>query len=991
MRGYLLRALPVNDSANKHHDLNSLDALTGGAFTAPTSGDRAARLRDWLAKEPGAEELQAVFTEMSHRDKGAAKVLREKLDELRRAKGQDALAQEWLAKGEVLRDAPHINMADAMAWQRDAAKAGAPLSREPLSGLKTALAERVKAIEDLQHQTQVQREAAVLLAQRIEVLSTKPWQDAQAQRAGLQADLDRWVAQAQALAADAQWPSVDAKFAPALHTSTQQVRAVWTAFSEALALTEAAAADPSAPLPAVPAWAEQLRMARGGIAPTVAPAPKPDVARVDPTRQVKPSADKALIDQKRLELAQQAEALFKPAPTPKAAKPAAAKAQQPSEPAAVDALAPAVDALAPASAEDASFAHLHTDAASPVAASSEPEATLPTESIAHDPAHEPAVPAMPNDAAASQVPASDAPASDAPQAASHPEADAAIEPATQALAEPEWVPAMGGRKMQESLRNLRDAWKKIDKEAAPNPALWKRFDAACNRAHHVVDAWLKEARAQTAAHKAQRLALIEELKAWAAEHAQGPDWKGVARQLHQFAQRWRDSGHLSEKMFAELQPVWKAAIHAAHEPLEAVQKASLARRQGLIAEAQALGAAPTLRIDAVKALQQRWQEEAHTVVLDRKQEQKLWDAFRQPIDEAFARKSSVREQSQAALTPHDRAVLDASKALEAAIAKGDGAQIRAAMQVLEQVSRGELPPEPVKPAAPVAAPVVSADAQATAPAATSEADVSGDPAAHVSESEAGASDAASATSQAEPSDQAPPETEAAQAPAAPAPAPKPHKPVVAVRGDDRPGQKRTEIAPAGFRGRDGKPSGKFGDKPGFGRDGGARTGRDARDGGRDGFAPRGPRLGDAAFRAQRNALDMAQDALRKLAAQAHGEVLTQLMHAWEKRDASQLPTAQAIGNKLTPAQRTQWSQALSAAPQGEAVTPLLRLEVAAELPTPAAQMDARRALQLQLLTRRNDPSPQMTWAADASQVLAGAYDEAAARRLQTALKVLLKR
>jgi hypothetical protein len=210
-----------------------------------------------------------------------------------------------------------------------------------------------------------------------------------------------------------------------------------------------------------------------------------------------------------------------------------------------------------------------------------------------------------------------------------------------------------------------------------------------------------------------------------------------------------------------------------------------------------------------------------------------------------------------------------------------------------------------------------------------------------------------------------------------------------VRGDDRPGQKRTEAAPAG-RGRDGKPSGKFGDKPSFGRDG--KPGRDGgRDGGREGFAPRGPRLGDAAFRAQRFALESAQDALRRLASQAHGEVLTQLMHAWEKRDASQLPAAQAIGSKLSPAQRTQWSQALSAQPQGAAVTPLLRLEVAADLPTPAAQMDARRALQLQMLTRRNDPSPQMTWAADAAQVLGGAYDEAAARRLQAALKVLLKR
>jgi hypothetical protein len=54
-------------------------------------------------------------------------------------------------------------------------------------------------------------------------------------------------------------------------------------------------------------------------------------------------------------------------------------------------------------------------------------------------------------------------------------------------------------------------------------------------------------------------------------------------------------------------------------------------------------------------------------------------------------------------------------------------------------------------------------------------------------------------------------------------------------------------------------------------------------------------------------------------------------------------------------------------------------------------MDARRALQLQLLTRRNDPSPQMTWAADAAQVLSSGYDEANGRRLQSALKVLLKR
>ena len=925
----------MTDSSNKPLDLAALDALTGGAFSVSTSADRTALLRDWLAGQPTLAQVQAAFDEMSHRDKGAAKVLREKLDELRRSKDQDALIVEWAAKGEALRDAPHINLSDAMGWQREAAKAGAPLSREPLAGLKTALAERVKAIEDLQHQSQVQREAAVLLAQRIEVLSTKPWQDALAQREALQADLDRWVAQAQALAADAQWPSVDAKFAFALQTSTQQVQAVWTAFGEALTLTEAAAADAAAPLPEVPAWSEQIRLARGEELPPVAApvkAAKPaaeSAPGVDATRKVKPTADKAVVDQKRLELAIQAEALFKPAP---AAKPAKAKAPQ------ADDVTPVQEAavVAPVAADATQAAVVDMPAVIEVS----PPETAPAPATATAEVMTPVAPKV----------------------------DDVVR-----------VPAMGGRKMQESLRNLREQWKKIDKEAAPNPALWKRFDAACNRAHEVVDAWLKEARAQTAAHKAQRLALIEELKAWTLAHANGPDWKGVARQLHQFAQRWRESGHLSEKMFAELQPVWKAAISAAHEPLEVMQKASLARRQGLIAEAQALGAAPTLRVDAVKALQQRWQEEAHAVVLDRKLEQKLWDAFRQPIDEAFARKSSVREQSQAALTPHDKAVLDAAKALESATAKGDATAIRSAMHMLEQIARGETvaPVAPAQtaasaPAAPAAHAAPAASAEATAQQEAVAASDAEEPASEVATEAAGVEEAAVPVAE-----------------AAPVKPKAPPRPVVAVRGDDRPGQKRTEAAPAG-RGRDGKPGGKFGDKPGFGRDG--KPGRDGdRDGGREGFAPRGPRLGDAAFRAQRFALESAQDALRRLAAQAHGEVLTQLMHAWEKRDATQLPAAQAIGNKLSPAQRTQWSQAVSAQPQGEAVTPLLRLEVAADLPTPAVHMEARRALQLQMLTRRNDPSPQMTWAADAAQVLGGAYDEAAARRLQAALKVLLKR
>ena len=209
---------------------------------------------------------------------------------------------------------------------------------------------------------------------------------------------------------------------------------------------------------------------------------------------------------------------------------------------------------------------------------------------------------------------------------------------------------------------------------------------------------------------------------------------------------------------------------------------------------------------------------------------------------------------------------------------------------------------------------------------------------------------------------------------------------MAVRGDDRPGQKPTQPAAAG----------RLGDKPGAKRDQrdapGSRRGADAPRGReREAFEPRGPRLGDAAFRAQRHAMEQAEQALRRLAMQAHGETLVQLLSAWETRQAEQLPSPKELGNRVKPAQRQAWAQALQSGAQGSADTALLRLEIAAQVPTPASHLDARRALQLQLLTKRHEAPPDQTWAQDTAAVLSAPYQPDAAQRLQAALKVLLKR
>lgn len=839
----------VSESTSAKPSLTELDQRTGGAFTAPTASERAARVREWLAKSPPTDELALVYRELSSRDKGAAKLVREQLEERRRARAQDALASEWAARAHALLNAARLNLADAMAWQRDAARAGAPLSREPLASLRQRLAERMRAIEELQTRVQVEKEAAGLLVQRIDLLSTRAYTEALRARDTLAQDVRDWHARRETLMAAEGWADLDPRYPNQLDAARQQLDAVWQAFDAALQQAVAAAEDPQAPLPGVPVWADEIRAARGETTATEAEGT---------------------------------------APAPKAVQ---ALAQA--------ALLPAIEAL------ERELAQGHTKAMSRLAGELRHAYKMHGRH------------AGPELGARAQAALAKAKELEDWQRWRTDQLREALLAQALALTQGPQAERPTGHKLQEAIRQLREQWKQIDQSGTSNHALWKRFDEACNLAYQEVEVWRRERKAQNEAARQARLALIEEVKDWTATHATSEDWKSQLRDLHAFAERWRQSGHVDEKTFAELQPQWKAAMAAAHERLEAAQADSVARRQALIAEAQALAAEPRLRPDAIKALQQRWQQEAQRVPLERRQEQRLWEAFRQPIDAAFARKSAERDKVQAALSRIDSAVLEAARALEAACTGDDAQQIRAAMDALRAAANTE-----------------HADPEA--------------------EQTAGAE-----TAKAEP----------VAAASSPAPA---ARPLVARRGDDRPGATAAQAARVS--------ADKSGPR--------ARTERAPRTEDR----PR-LRLGAAALRAQRQALERAQAKLRQLAARAHGEALTQLLAAWAVRDAARVPSAQQLGLRETAAVRAAWAQAIGgeAAPAAEAAEALLRLEIAADVPTPADQLDARRRLQLTLLTRRHEPGPSETWTQDVARVLATAHDAVHERRLQAALKVLLRR
>ncbi len=896
------------------HDLDALDQLTQGAFSAATTGDRSACLRQWLGTEPDIALVQDVFLQMSHKDKGAAKLLKERLDEHKRQGQQEALVHEWAERAQALLAGERLNMADAMAWQRDAAKAGAPLSREPLAALKVALAEKVRLIEELQHQIMVEREAAVLLAQRVEVLSTKPLTEAQAAQEVLAHDVAQWRGQMQQLQLHADWPSVDMKLPVQLQAAHDQLQAVWSGFEQALNQAVQALQDATQALPPVPVWADEVRRARGEVvqvAATPAAVSKParQPADAQQRQQLRTQAT-AAVEQVLKSVESQIQEGQGSAETVASLRTVLKDHGQVMD----HALDARVHEALIASGDQEGWQRWRADQLRQALVQR-------AEALMVD---APATHVEPLSVAASEPGVG----AESETASTSAETEPAVKPAAVR------VPALTGRKMQEAIRQLRLEWKTADQGGFPNHGLWRRFDNACNAAYATVEGWLGQLKQEAGEHRKRRADLMQELQTWTQQEGQGDDWRGHIRALHDFSERWRHAGHMSEKAFAQLQQQWKDAYKLAGARLHAAQKQSLAIRHQLIEQAKALAEVVPLNIDAVKQLQLTWQAEAQKVPLERRVEQKLWESFRAPIDQAFQRKGPVRERApHVALSPQDQAVLEAAKALEQANASGDASAIRQAMQALEAALQAQR----LQPTAPAAALQKSAVV---------------------------------------PSDEGAPDTADEHNAAPPATAP---KAVVAVRGDDRPGALRPATPASKEAGR--KP---FGSRDG--RDGRRDDGRPRRDEG-----PRAPRLADAAFRAQRQAMEHAQMALRKLQAQAHGEVITQLLASWQDRNPEALPAAQQLGRSVTAAHRQAWRQALEHAPaSGAGDTALLRLEMAAQTPTPAEQLDARRALQLQLLTRRNEPGPVETWAQDVAKVLSEPHEGGRARRLQAVLKALLK-
>lgn len=129
------------------------------------------------------------------------------------------------------------------------------------------------------------------------------------------------------------------------------------------------------------------------------------------------------------------------------------------------------------------------------------------------------------------------------------------------------------------------------------------------------------------------------------------DWRAIERTLREIDSAWRgkDLGSVEPAAWKKLDARLKAELAPLHESLKAARDQARQEREALIAEAEALvtRAAERDAPSKVKDLQTRWQSNAKSVVLAQRDERALWDRFRTACNAVFdARKGSRKEADE---------------------------------------------------------------------------------------------------------------------------------------------------------------------------------------------------------------------------------------------------------------------------------------------------------------------------------------------------------
>ncbi|MTV37791.1 DUF349 domain-containing protein [Duganella radicis] len=248
---------------------------------------------------------------------------------------------------------------------------------------------------------------------------------------------------------------------------------------------------------------------------------------------------------------------------------------------------------------------------------------------------------------------------------------------------------LGMSELAKKVGSMRDRWKQLDAVSGHAPkSLWERFDAACTSAYAPAAAHFKHLADERHANAAKAQALIAETQALAESVAAGgADLKNVAAAGQRLRQMWGRLGTIDRKEKRKLDQTFDKVLAHMLAPLSDQRKVEAAKREQLITEAEALDPSDRHTLDKLRRLQERWQEQAKALPLERKIEQALWQRFRAACDTIFAKRKETAHAADHERKAHLHAREAICKELEEATFSGDDkAQLAAIAKTLKDAA-----------------------------------------------------------------------------------------------------------------------------------------------------------------------------------------------------------------------------------------------------------------------------------------------------------------
>ncbi len=223
------------------------------------------------------------------------------------------------------------------------------------------------------------------------------------------------------------------------------------------------------------------------------------------------------------------------------------------------------------------------------------------------------------------------------------------------------------RKQFDEIKNLRDSWNVLGPTRSRENRDWQeRFDQGAEKAFKICEQWFKQIDHQRAANLASRIALCEELEAFAKQYDwENADWPLVHETIRNAQDEWKKYHPVDRANFKKSRARYDKILDDLYSRLREHWEANATKKQALIDEVtQALANEEHSVSELVlvaKDVQHRWKDIGSA---GRKLEQPMWKQFREKCDEIFDFRTTQKEQHRSTINENIAKAEELLKELE---------------------------------------------------------------------------------------------------------------------------------------------------------------------------------------------------------------------------------------------------------------------------------------------------------------------------------------